>query len=296
MLTEEEKAELKALGIDLDAEDSGDDEQEEKKSKTAAAKKESDDSDDDDEDDDDQDDEKEEASKPETKEEEKPEPASSAQDRELYEYAKRLEERNREYEAREREAANRERERTSREQDSRSVEQKKADSERDATRVLTDLDAENFGKRFEALERQNKMYLNTAKIQEKNLAESAYSQIKNKYPDFDDFIKPEARQAALRAVLDSPDTHGGFGQPWVEEYEKAYRQLSFDKHYSEKKVLGQKADELGKKRDEKKSKEKVKVLPSGSSFQSPSARTSSKDAGEGYGSLRDDALRMIVGD
>lgn len=290
-LTPEEKEELKQLGIDVDevgtvggsteessteaddsdsgAEDADTDENSNSTDSTDTNEKEE------------EREEKEDEEKPKAKTE-APDSERSSSQNETLEYLRQLEARLAKFE-------NAEQERTTKKE----PEEKKPETQKDreAAYVLTDLHLDEVNAKLARLEQHESLVLTVAKRQEKTIAENAYLRVKAKYPDFDNFITPERREKALNMVLDEPQKFG-LGRNWEKEYEKSYKDVAFDSVHA-------RANELESKREEKKNKEKrptAKVLPSGSSFQPPVAKTSSDGPLSGYRDLRGEAARILGGE
>lgn len=299
-LTDEEKKELKELGIDVDADDFEEEEPEESDETGDTQNSAEDESEGSEGEEGAGDDKPEDQPTGQDSGESDPEPPPSPpekeDDPELKEELRRLNERLAYYEERERKL----------EEERKAAPQPEAEekTQPEPEYVLHNLHLEEFNQRFEKLEQGYKkldearnVTLDMAKRQEKNLASSAYDVIRQKYPDFDDFVKPEFRERALNAVLENSDKVPFGSTNWVGELENAYKTLSFD-HYRKK------ASELEAKREEKKAREKKeirgkgKVLPSGSSFQRPVAKTSKPEVGAlgDYRALKGEAMRILEGE
>lgn len=136
--------------------------------------------------------------------------------------------------------------------------------ERQPSRMLTDLDGEQFAQKMEQLERYQKAMVQGFAHQESQSFKQAESMLKQRYPDFDEVVPPEQRQVALRSALQA----GKFGNDWATNMANAYKMFAFDKHFAQK-------DELAGKREQKKEEQKAKaaqIPPAGANYQAPAPK------------------------
>lgn len=274
MLSDEEKEELKKLGVDLDelpesvldeaAED--EDDKEESEAEDQEGEKEE------------QSEEKESEEKEEKAPESKSERPSLSDSDAVLGYMRRLEERVEELA------------KASQKPQEKQEEKQEQKPAREPQFALTDVHLEEIQGELAGLKKQLTVAHIVAKRQEQNLEEAAYARVKEKYPDFDKYITPERRELARNTILGNLDKYG-YGIEWEKEYIQNYEALSHADVRRER-------DELRKKRDEKKEKEKrpvAKVLPSGSSFQSPQEKTGGTTP-TSYRDLRGPAARILQGE
>lgn len=131
-------------------------------------------------------------------------------------------------------------------------------------RIVLDSDIAPMQQNMQQMQRMMQPLLQTMHIQEVNSLKSAESNLKAKYPDFDDVVPPAQRQIAFNTFAQQM----AYGQDWQARLEHTYKVFAFDKTKA-------RADELAAKREQKRAEEKqaaTKVAPSGAVFQTPVAK------------------------
>lgn len=151
--------------------------------------------------------------------------------------------------------------------------------ERQPTRYLTDVDLEALSAQYAEATRRLQAFATVAESQERMSFRQAEDRLLQKYPDLDEFIPAERRQAVLEHQLKTQS----FGADWFKETEKAYKELAFDRIYERSNQLKSELDQLAVKREQKKEKEQAikaaSAVPAGGNvYQAPAEKRPARDA------------------
>lgn len=230
---------------------------------------------------------------PNTPEKERSESTTERSNSEMEAYAARLQARLEQAEY-ERDEARKERERDRQQR----TEPAQPKEERVPQYALTDVHLEDVNNQLSTQDKRVNMLMNQAAQQERAMARNAFETFKSRYPDAEKYLKEEHRNRAVdhlvKSSMDSPEAYR-LGHDWMSEYDKAYKLAAFDDYRG-------KANELEKKREERKNTEKKdihKIPHSGGAFQAPATNPAKKPGAAGredYRGLRTEAHRLMGGE
>lgn len=140
--------------------------------------------------------------------------------------------------------------------------------QRQPQRVATDVDLEYMGQKMAQLENLQQVTFRQAVNAEAREADTAYKTLVERYPDLQEYIKPEHIQKSLDIFVNQ----GQLGQPWIQKIEQSYFSMSGKKWHEEaqKAKAAKPVDQVAVKRAEK-SKKVAVTIPSAGGAHMPSA-------------------------
>ena len=152
-------------------------------------------------------------------------------------------------------------------QEQRQPEPQQQYQQRQPQRVATDVDLEYMGQKMAQLENLQQVTFRQAVNAEAREADTAYKTLVERYPDLQEYIKPEH----IKQSLDIFVNQGQLGQPWMQKIEQSYFSMSGSKWFAEaqKAKAAKPVDQVAAKRKER-SKQVAVTIPSAGGTHVPS--------------------------